>query len=412
MTAVPAAATARGSSRLPPGVDFARALVAGLDARLAGQPPEAVARVEIWVNTRRAAAGARRASSPTGRRGSCRASASSPSSPTTRSARDLPPPVPALRRKLELARLVAALADGRAASLAAGTAAFDLADSLAELLDEMQGEGVARRRLRRASTPAEHAAHWQRSLRFLTLIADYLAAAGPADGPGPAARRRRGAGRAPGRSRRRAHPVIVAGSTGSRGADPRLHGRGRAAAAGRAGAARASTPALPAGGLGPPRRRRPRRRRPPAARLPPRSPTRSASIPARCRPGTRPRRRARRATRSSRWRCAPRRSPTSGGAKARALAGRLAAACAGLDLGRGARPARRGAGDRARACARRPRPAPAPRSSPPTATLARRVTAELDRWGAHPRRQRRPAAGADPARRPAAPARRAARRAR
>ena len=39
---------------LPPGVDFARALVAGLDARLAGQPPEAVAQVEIWVNTRRA----------------------------------------------------------------------------------------------------------------------------------------------------------------------------------------------------------------------------------------------------------------------------------------------------------------------------------------------------------------------
>ena len=34
---------------LPPGVDFSRALVAGLDARLAGQPPEAMARVEIWV---------------------------------------------------------------------------------------------------------------------------------------------------------------------------------------------------------------------------------------------------------------------------------------------------------------------------------------------------------------------------
>ena len=31
---------------LPPGIDFTRALVAGLDARLAGQPPEAAARLE------------------------------------------------------------------------------------------------------------------------------------------------------------------------------------------------------------------------------------------------------------------------------------------------------------------------------------------------------------------------------
>ena len=42
---------------LPPGVDFSRALVAGLEARLTGQPPEAMARVEIWTNTRRAARG-------------------------------------------------------------------------------------------------------------------------------------------------------------------------------------------------------------------------------------------------------------------------------------------------------------------------------------------------------------------
>ena len=39
---------------LPPGADFLRSLVAGLDARLEGQPPDAAARVTIWVNTRRA----------------------------------------------------------------------------------------------------------------------------------------------------------------------------------------------------------------------------------------------------------------------------------------------------------------------------------------------------------------------
>ena len=37
-----------------PGVDFSRALLAGLDERLEGHPPEAGARAEIWVNTQRA----------------------------------------------------------------------------------------------------------------------------------------------------------------------------------------------------------------------------------------------------------------------------------------------------------------------------------------------------------------------
>ncbi len=36
-----------------PGVDFPRAVVNGLRARLAGQPPEAMARVTLFVNTSR-----------------------------------------------------------------------------------------------------------------------------------------------------------------------------------------------------------------------------------------------------------------------------------------------------------------------------------------------------------------------
>ena len=38
---------------LAPGVDFPQALVAGLRDRLHGAPPEAMARVELIVNTRR-----------------------------------------------------------------------------------------------------------------------------------------------------------------------------------------------------------------------------------------------------------------------------------------------------------------------------------------------------------------------
>ena len=38
---------------LPPGADFPAMLAPGLRARLKGQPPEAIARVEVLVNTAR-----------------------------------------------------------------------------------------------------------------------------------------------------------------------------------------------------------------------------------------------------------------------------------------------------------------------------------------------------------------------
>ena len=150
---------------LPPGVDFPRALIAGLDARLAGQPPEAIARVEIWVNTRRA----ERALTARYSVGEARLL------PRVRVLTDLaddplgpglPPPASALRRKLELARLITRLAAADR-TLASGTAAFDLAESLADLIDEMQGEGIPLDAFARLDA-ADHAAHWQRSLRFLT----------------------------------------------------------------------------------------------------------------------------------------------------------------------------------------------------------------------------------------------------
>ena len=197
----------------PPGADFTRALIAGLDARLAGQPPEAAARVEIWVNTQRA----RRALIADLAAGPARLLprirvvtelAADPLAPVA-----LPPPVPLLRRKLELARLVARLG-GDQPGIAAETAAFDLADSLAELLDELQGEGLGPAALA-AVDPAEHAAHWQRSLAFLDILGDYLAAAGMIDGQG----RMRAVAAAWAEAWAAAppeHPIIVAGSTGSR----------------------------------------------------------------------------------------------------------------------------------------------------------------------------------------------------
>ena len=43
----------RGVFALPLGVDFPRALVAGLLSRMAGHPPEAMVRVTLYLNTNR-----------------------------------------------------------------------------------------------------------------------------------------------------------------------------------------------------------------------------------------------------------------------------------------------------------------------------------------------------------------------
>jgi len=201
---------------LPPGADFTRALADGLVARLGDGPPEALARVEIWVNTRRAGRALAAAFAGDGAaRLLPRIRVVADLALDPRAPLDLAAPASRLGRKLELARLVAALLQAEP-GLAAPAAAFDLAEGLADLLDEMQGEGVAHGALA-ALDAGEHAEHWRRSLRFLAILADYAEASPPIEGQG----RMRAVAAAlaaawdadpPG------HPVIVAGSTGSRGA--------------------------------------------------------------------------------------------------------------------------------------------------------------------------------------------------
>ncbi|MCC5984707.1 MAG: double-strand break repair protein AddB [Rhodobacteraceae bacterium] len=197
---------------LPPGADFPRRLAAGVLARMDGHPPEALARVVIHVNTRRMQRRLRALLSESGARLLPRITL------VTDLARDvaLPgvaPPVPPLRRRLELARLVDALLRAEP-DLAPRSALHDLADSLARLGDEMQGEGVAPEALE-ALDVDRHAAHWARALRFLRLVQ----ALPQGDAPDPEARQRRvvEALAARWRAAPPEHPVLVAGSTGSRG---------------------------------------------------------------------------------------------------------------------------------------------------------------------------------------------------
>jgi ATP-dependent helicase/nuclease subunit B len=199
---------------LPPGADFIGALVAGLETRLAGHPPEALADVEIWLNTRRAARAleARLAQGPARLLPRIRTVTDLATEPGLAPLLDLPPPAAPLRRRLELARLVRALLDET--RLAPPAAAFDLAASLDDLTSELGGEGIDPARLRELDA-GTHAAHWRTALAFLDIAAAYAASQGPVAGEP----RLRAAADAVARAWAEAppaHPVIVAGSTGSR----------------------------------------------------------------------------------------------------------------------------------------------------------------------------------------------------
>ena len=113
---------------LPPGADFPRLLVDGLIARMAGQPPEAMSRVELYLNTARMR---RRVSALFQERGArLLPRMRLVTELADRPGLALPPAVPPLRRRLELAQLIAALLDAEP-ELAPRHALYDLADSLA-----------------------------------------------------------------------------------------------------------------------------------------------------------------------------------------------------------------------------------------------------------------------------------------
>lgn len=207
-----------GIHALPPGVDFAAELATGLIARLGPDaPPEAMAQVLVIVNTPQLRTRLTEALAATG-------PTLLPRMLTPDELADallpgqLPPAVPSLRRRLEVQQLIARLLAADP-GLAPRARLQDLAESLGHLIDEMQAEGVAPGALA-ALEVGDHAAHWSRMQAFLRVIATYLDGPGP---PDPEARLAATVGvLAAGWPETASGPVVMAGSTGSRGNVARL----------------------------------------------------------------------------------------------------------------------------------------------------------------------------------------------
>jgi len=198
---------------LPPGVDFSHELIAGLRQRLHGQPPEALARVTLIVNTRRMARRLREIFD-TGPPCLLPRIGTVTSLDALWPMAEEPPALPPLRRKLELAQLVSALLE-REENLAPRSALFDLADSLSALMDEMHGEGVGMDALD-ALDVTDQSGHWARLRAFLSITREFE---NRTESAGAEARNRRIVMALIDRWNTDPPdtPVILAGSTGSRG---------------------------------------------------------------------------------------------------------------------------------------------------------------------------------------------------
>lgn len=200
---------------LPPGSDFATSLVTGLTDFAGGMSPQDFAKIQIFVNTSRMQRRIRDVfdAGPPRLLPRIRLITDLAKDPI---ATDVTAPVSPLRRRLELAKFVSALLD-QEPELAPRAALYDLSDSLAKLMDEMQGEGVTPDDIK-ALDITDQSGHWDRALKFLNIIAPFFATDGTE--PDIEARQRQvietliatWADTPP------THPIIVAGSTGSRGA--------------------------------------------------------------------------------------------------------------------------------------------------------------------------------------------------
>ncbi len=200
---------------LPPGADFTQALVDGLNPLIDPLPPQQVARIQIFVNTSRMRRRLQEVfdAGPPRLLPRIRLITDLANDPLAIEATSTVSP---LRRRLEIATFVSALLD-REPDLAPRAALYDLADSLTRLMDEMQGEGVTPDDIT-ALDVSDQSGHWDRALRFLSIITPYFSSETASTDEQARQRQVIEALDAAWCESPPRDPIIVAGSTGSRGA--------------------------------------------------------------------------------------------------------------------------------------------------------------------------------------------------
>ncbi|MEY8119182.1 double-strand break repair protein AddB [Falsihalocynthiibacter sp. BN13B15] len=203
---------------IAPGCDFPAVLVHGLLDRYRDKPPEELARVQLVVNTERMK---RRVVSLFAAQGAILCpKIGLVTDLAFGAAAGIEKAVSPLRRRLELTQLIAQLLDQQP-DLAARDALYDLADSLATLMDEMHGEGVEPCRISSLDV-SDQSGHWARSLEFIGIVDRYFDnTTEPLD---KEARQRLviEALISSWQDNPPKNPIILAGSTGSRGATHKL----------------------------------------------------------------------------------------------------------------------------------------------------------------------------------------------
>lgn len=199
---------------VPPGADFPAVLVRGLQDRFAGHPPEALARVQLIVNTRRMERRIRALFDAGPATLLPRISLLSDLETHAIAAR-IPPAISPLRKRFELTQLISQLLEQQP-DLASRESLYDLADSLATLMDEMAGEGVAADVIE-ALDVSDQSGHWERAKSFFSIARHFLEDVDERPDADTRQRRIVEALARKWQTEPPEHPVILAGSTGSRG---------------------------------------------------------------------------------------------------------------------------------------------------------------------------------------------------
>ncbi len=196
------------------GVDFPKTLVSGIFDRMQGQAPEDMARVHLIVNTARMR---RRVTALFLDRNPHFLPRITLLSDLDKEPKfhKIPQPVSPLARRIELISLVDALLRQNP-SLASRSSLFDLAESLAGLMDEMQGEGVTLNDISELEV-SDISGHWARAQQFICIVGQFLDLS--QEHPDTEARARAVVlvQIEEWRIAPPEHPIILAGSTGSRG---------------------------------------------------------------------------------------------------------------------------------------------------------------------------------------------------